>query len=303
MPEDHEVVIVGGGPAGTACALECHDIRLDYVLLEAGDRLGGQLADAPNSIRNLPAGRFTTGSALQEALEEAATVLGDRRRTACPATVVDLVGRRLVTGDGEFVARAIVLATGTRRRRLVGVDDGAYGGDVTYLVEDKLDRFAGRTLAVVGGGDSASLDALALAATGSRVYLIHRGTQLRARPDIVRAIAEHPGIEDVAGVTVEGVVGDDALHGVVVVDGDGVRRTIDIERLVAKVGYSATTELVAGQLALDETGAIVTDRDLATSVAGVFAAGDVVSGAYARVATAMGDGVRAAASILRYLSA
>jgi thioredoxin reductase (NADPH) len=117
------------------------------------------------------------------------------------------------------------------------------------------------------------------------------------------AIAEHPGIEDIPGVTVEGVVGDDALHGIVVVGGDGARRTIDIERLVAKVGYSAATELVAGQLVLDETGAIVTDRDLATSVAGVFAAGDVVSGAYARVATAMGDGVRAAASILRYLSA
>ena len=78
--EQHDVVVVGGGPAGVSCALECFDIKLDVVLLEGGDALGGQVAEIPHAVRNVAVGRFVSGPAVQGAMEDAATILGDRAR-------------------------------------------------------------------------------------------------------------------------------------------------------------------------------------------------------------------------------
>jgi thioredoxin reductase (NADPH) len=299
---EHDVVIVGGGAAGVSCALECVDIQLDTMLFEADGRAGGQLVEIPHSVRNLAAGRFENGPALRDALEEAAALLGARLRRARAVTRVDL-GERWVEVDGTRVhARALVIATGTSRQQLPAATDGAFGGAVTYQIESaRREQFVGRDVVVIGGGDSATLDALELARTGSTVKLVHRSDALSARDDIVEQLRREPRIQDLAGWELESMHGREQLDEVVLRSVDGQRLRLAAQGLVVKIARAPRTQLFRDQLELDRAGAIVVDHEMRTSRDGVVAAGDVVAGAYARVATALGQGSLAARSVLRYL--
>jgi thioredoxin reductase len=298
----HDVVVIGGGVAGVNCALECFDIQLDTILIEANATLGGQLPEIGHSVRNLAAARFDDGPALQRSLLDAAAILGNRLRLSQPVTKADLAERVIDVDDGQIAGRAIVVATGTRHQYLEAAPDGAFAGDVTYQVEPRIDSFAGRDVAVIGGGDSGTLDALALAHRGSSVTLIHRSPHLTARHDVVRQLRDEPRITDLAGWDLEATRGTDRLEGIVVVDhATGERKELAVGGLVVKIARVPNTELFAGQLDLDRSGAVVVDRELRTSRRGVFAVGDVVSGAYPRVAAALGTGSLAARSVLAHL--
>jgi len=264
--------------------------------------LGGQLPEIGHSVRNVAAGRFADGRALQGSLLEAADILAGRVRLSHPVSRADLTERVIEAGGERIAGRAVVLATGTRRQFLEAAPDGAFDGDVTYQVEPRLDSFAGRDVAVIGGGDSGSLDALALARRGSAVTLIHRSPDLTARDDIVRQLRDEPRITDLAGWDLEATRGTERLEGIVVVDhSTGQRKDLAVQGLVVKIARVPNTELFGAQLELTGSGAIVVDRELGTSRTGVFAAGDVVAGAYARVAAALGQGSLAARSVLSYL--
>jgi len=298
---ERDVVIVGAGVAGVSCALECFDIQLDTLVFEADARAGGQLAEIPHSVRNVAAGRFEDGSALRDALEGSAAILGPRLRLADPVTRVDLTERWVEVGGTRVHARALVLATGTSRQELPAAADGAFGGDVTYQLESRPEQFVGRDVVVIGGGDSATLDALELARAGSAVKLVHRSGALTARDDIVEQVRREPRIDDLAGWELESLRGGERLEEVVLRRDDGQRLPVEAGGLVVKIARVPRTELFRGQLDLDRRGAIVVDRDLLTSCAGVMAAGDVVADAYPRVAAALGQGALAARSVLRYL--
>jgi thioredoxin reductase (NADPH) len=302
-PDRHDVIVVGGGVAGVNCALECFDIQLDVVLFEAKPALGGQLPEILHSVRNVAAGRFEDGSALQAKLADASSIVGDRARRSHAVSALDVTEKWVEVGGERHAARALVLATGTARRELAAAPDGAFDGAITYELETNPRRFAGaETVAVIGGGDSAALDALAIARDGSSVVLVHRRGALTARRDVVDQVRVEARIEDLAGWELDEVQGNDRLEAVALVHrGSGQRRSVAVEGLVVQVGRIPNTRLLQGQLELDAAGAVLVDRDLATSAPGVFAAGDVVSASYWRVAAALGQGSLAARSVLRYL--
>ncbi|MBV8295462.1 MAG: NAD(P)/FAD-dependent oxidoreductase, partial [Acidimicrobiia bacterium] len=155
---------------------------------------------------------------------------------------------------------------------------------------------------VFGGGDSAALDALALADAGSSVFLVHRSPRLTARRDIIGRLESQPRITEMSGWTLERLIGGDRLEGAAVSDGTtGQRRHLDVERVVLKLGREPMAGLVHGQVELGRHGGVVVDASLRTSHPKAFAAGDVVEGAYERIATAMGQGSLAARSILNSL--
>ena len=300
--EHHDVVIVGGGVAGVNCALECFDIQLDTVLVEASATLGGQVSEILHSVRNVAAGRFADGQALQRALLESGEMLGDRVRLSHPVTKADLEARAIEVDGGRVSGRALVVATGTRKQYLDAAPDGAFGGDITYQLEPQLLSFAGRDAAVIGGGDSATLDALELARRGSSVKLIHRSPELTARQDILRQLHDQPRIEDLPGWELEAAHGPKRLESIVLVrPSTGERRQLAVQGLVVKIARAPNTQLLEGQLDLDRSGAVVVDRELRASRPGIFAVGDVVAGAYPRVAAALGQGSLAARSVLHYL--
>jgi thioredoxin reductase (NADPH) len=301
--EQHDVVIIGAGVAGVSCALECFDIQLDTVMFEASELPGGQLVEIPNSVRNVAVGTFSDGAAVRDSLEGAATILRDRLRVSQPVTAVDTGARWIEAGPTRVHARALVIATGTAHQQLAAAEDGAFGGDVTYLLDDaRLRRFAGRDVVVIGGGDSGTLDALELAKAGSKVWLVHRGDELTSRHDIAEQVRGDPRIERLAGWELEALDGTDHLSGVTLVRrADAARRRVEASGLVIKIARVPRTDLFRGQLELDRKGGIVVDAAMRTSREGVFAAGDVVADAYARVAAALGQGSLAARSVLRYL--
>jgi thioredoxin reductase (NADPH) len=298
----HDVVIVGGGPAGVSAALECSDIQLDVVLLEANSTLGGQLAEIYHPVRNVATGRYADGPALRAGLQDAADHLGDRVLLGHRVSAAGLAEGWVEAGGRRFSSKTTLIASGTVAQRLAVAVDGAFGGDVTYSVEEDLSRFAGRPVVVVGGGDSATLDALALASTASSVLIAHRSERLTARHDILAHLRAERGIEDLSGWEVESVHGGEHLEEVVLLHTEtGARRTVTAGGLVVKISRDPCTEAFRGQVDLDRRGFVVVDGELASSCPGVFAAGDVVRGAYWRVSSALGQGSLASRTILRYL--
>jgi thioredoxin reductase (NADPH) len=298
----HDVVIVGGGPAGVSAALECNDIQLDVVLLEARPILGGQVVEITHPVRNVATGWFAGGRALQAWIQTAAAGLGEVVRLKHPVDVADLAAGWLEVGGQRIRGRALLIASGTNPQRLPVAADGAFGGDVTYHVESDPDRFKGRPVVVVGGGDSATLDALFLAPLASSVILAHRSEALTARQDVVAQLRAETRIEDLPGWHVESVRGSDRLEEVVLMHAtSGDRRTVAAGGLVVKISRDPCTQPFRDQIDLDRHGFIVVDSELRASQPGVFAAGDVVSGAYWRVSNALGHGSLVSRTILRYL--
>ncbi len=298
----HDVVIIGGGPAGVSAALECKDIQLDVVLLEAGPALGGQLVEITHPVRNVATGWYADGRALRTALQTAAEGLGDVVRLDHPVSSADLAGGWLEAGGQRVGGKTVLIASGTTPEHLSIAADGAFGGDVTYHVESDPDRFRGRPVVVVGGGDSATLDALYMAPLASSVILVHRSESLTARHDIVARLRAERRIEDLPGWQVDSLQGGNRLEEVVLVHpATGDRRTVPAGGLVVKISRDPCTQPFRDQVDVDRRGFILADPELRTSLPGVFAAGDVVSGAYWRVSSALGHGSLVSRTILHYL--
>jgi thioredoxin reductase (NADPH) len=297
----HDVVVIGAGAAGVSAAIECFDIQLDVVVLEGTSKVGGQIDQIPHTVRNVataPEGN----DALVDALARHASIVGDRLKLDQTVTRIDLAAGLVDAGAHRYRTRSVLVATGSRRRELEDAPDGSFGGDVTYLVEPHLARFAGLPMAVFGGGDSAALDALALAATGSPVTLVHRSPHLTARRDLVERVRTDGRITEMSGSKLDKLVGSDRLQGIDVSDrSTGEHQRIDVRGVVLKLGREQCVELVRDQLNLGVRGGIAVDAELRTSDPRTFAAGDVVEGAYERIATAVGQGSLAARSIVRYL--
>jgi thioredoxin reductase len=297
----HDVVVIGAGAAGVSAAIECFDIQLDVLVLEATTKVGGQIDEIPHTVRNV-ATALDGNDALVDALARHASILGDRLKFDQTVTRIDLAAGLVDAGAHRYRTRSVLVATGSRRRELENAPDGSFGGDVTYLVEPHLARFAALPMAIFGGGDSAALDALALAATGSPVTLVHRSPQLTARRDLVERVRAEGRITEMAGWNLDKLVGSDRLQGIDVSHfSTGEHQRLDVRGVVLKLGRAQRVDLVRDQLNLGVRGGIAVDAELRTSDPRTFAAGDVVEGAYERIATAMGQGSLAARSIVTYL--
>lgn len=293
-----ELVIVGAGPAGASAALWARSRNLDLLLLERAPAPGGQLALVhfrPLEHLGWLAG---DGPALAEAMARQLAEAGIPIRFSASVEALepgDGIALRMAGGE-RIAARAVLVATGARRRRLEVPGEREFEDrGVSYSATYDRDKLAGRTVVIVGSGDGAFENALLLARSGGRTTILARGP-VRARREFRERVAAEPGIEVREQTRVTQVLGDDRVRAVRVRDAEG-EREIRCDAIVVKIGVRPNTEWCAEVLARDPGGWIQVDRTLATSQPGVWAAGDVVRPALSGVAVAAGQGALAVAAI------
>lgn len=298
-----DVLILGGGPSGISCALECADSGLDHLLIERSQTFGGQLEEIPGPIPNMPAGSFhASGRDLSFAMLEHARSFGCLLRAETEIVEADLDNLTLRSKDAVYRGRALYIAAGARYREPSFENQERFKDFIHHRHYVDNHHFEGREVIIVGGGDSAFFAALAKAAVAKSVTIIHRSSNFKVRDDIRNLVEADPRIEVLANREIASLKGDSQLEAVLLKDNDSGRiesRRADV--IYAKLGYVPNSELFYNQLELTASGHIKTDEKLSTSKPGVFAGGDIVSPGYDRISVALGHGSLAVKFIREYL--
>lgn len=302
-PQRLDALILGGGMAGLSAALTLRGFGLDVTVIEEGRQPGGQLHEVHARILDYPLAYGLEGAAFAGRLLEDARAAGLSVLVGAPITAISARGRWAAREGERIHARALLLAMGLRRRALeVPGERELLGRGISHSANRDRDLYAGRPVAVVGGGTAAVEDALLCADVGSEVTLIHRSGRFRARSDFLARARQHPLIRIVPNAEVLRVLGEERLEEVVY-QAKGARspRHLAVAGLFVRVGWDPRTDLLRGQVALDREGYVKAGVGGGTSVPGVYAAGDVCSPRCPSLANAAGQGAAAGWEIVRYV--
>jgi thioredoxin reductase (NADPH) len=305
MPDIHELVIVGSGPAGLTAAVYAGRANLSPIVIE-GIGAGGQLM-LTTDVENYPGfPDGILGPELMMKFREQAERFGAEFITADADRVELTPGgpQRVWVGDREFPARSMIITTGAKARMLgLPNEQRLLGHGVSTCATCDGFFFREKPIGVVGGGDSAVEEAIFLTKFATTVTIIHRRDELRASKIMQDRALANPKIEFKWNSEVIDVVGDGAVESVRLRDTvTGTESDLEVQGLFVAIGHDPNTALFRGQLDLDENGYIVTAADSTrTSVEGVFAAGDVQDHVFRQAITASGSGCMAAIEAERWL--
>jgi thioredoxin reductase (NADPH) len=304
VPEQHDVIVVGGGPAGLTAAVYAARANLAPLVIE-GYGAGGQLM-ITTDVENYPGfPEGVQGPELMRMFRDQAERFGARFLTA-DVSRVDFSTRPfgVWVDEDEHRARSVIVSTGASARWL-GLESEARlrGYGVTSCATCDGFFFREKPVVVVGGGDSAMEEALFLARMASLVTVVHRRDAFRASRIMADRVLAHDRVRVRWNAEVQEVLGDDAVEGVRVRDTvTGELEDIPAAAMFVAIGHVPNTSLFGGQLQLDPEGYIVSDGTR-TSVEGVFACGDVQDRIYRQAVTAAGSGCMAAMDAERWLEA
>jgi thioredoxin reductase (NADPH) len=328
-PKTHDIVIIGAGPAGLAAAIYAGRARLDTLVLERG-LPGGQIL-ITDWVENYPG--FPDGIApfdlietfRKQVLKFGAVMVNDSVKSLRPGEDGGEGGRRgdkggqggcgelggdgghgwiVEAGKATYAARAVIVATGAHYRRLGLPNEGKLvGRGVSYCATCDGAFFRDREIAVVGGGDTALMEAHYLTKFASRIHVIHRRDRFRGAKILEERLLACPNVVVHWDTVIDEIAGGDCLEAIVLrnVKTRVVARQ-PVEGLFVAIGMDPVSDVVKGVVDMNEWGEIVVDSRMATSRPGIFAAGDVISSTPRQVATAVGTGVNAAMSATAYLS-
>jgi thioredoxin reductase (NADPH) len=296
----YDVIIIGGGPAGLAAGLYTRRANLSSLLLEK-TILGGQVATA-DVIENYPGIPEITGYEFSRRLQEQV------EKFALEIEYVEATGIRtegdkriVLTNEREYTGRAVIVTSGAEPVRLNVKGEGEFlGKGVSYCATCDGPFFTGKEVIVVGGGDSAVTEALYLSKVASKVHIVHRRDKLRAEKINEEKAKINPKIDLIWNTVVEEIIGTDFVEKVVLRDlkTDQIR-DFKIDGVFIYAGRRPNTEFV--DLDKDAAGYIKINNVCETSVKGIFAAGDCTSPLWKQIATAVGEGVKAAMSAEKYI--
>ena len=304
MQHIYDMVIIGGGPGGYTAALYAARAGLDVIVLEKLSA-GGQMA-LTSQIDNYPGfpdgiDGFTLGVQMQSGAERfgAKTELADVLSVQLSGDV-----KEIVTSEGTFYGRTVVFATGANPRSLgLPGEKELTGRGVSYCAHCDGMFYRGKTVVVVGGGNSAVADAMVLSRIAKKVILVHRRDSLRATKIYHEPLRRAENVEFRWNSAVTQLLHSGTVTGVVVQDVQtGEEATIPCDGVFVSIGRQPASELVVDQLALDESGYILAGESTKTSIPGVFAVGDVRTKALRQIVTAVADGASAAHHAEEYLA-
>ena len=303
MSTSFDVAILGGGPAGLAATTYDLYARLNVALVSPD--LGGKVS-YPFALRDQPAVDLVWGAGLTYEF-------ADKTSKELKYHIQDTVARVERTADGTFrlqlnggdaiTARAVVICTGVRAQRLFVAGESEYWGrGLSYSAVSHAPLFAGRNVAILGGGQRAITAARILAPLANHIdYIIARPQQM-PEGDNGEQWLNHPKITVFRGWEVQQIVGDEFVTGIDLVGINGEVRSLPVEGVFVQFGLLPNNSAVRDLVELDHNGHIVIDEQCATSVPGVFAAGDVTTVCAEQVVVSLGEGAKAALSAWQYLA-
>ena len=292
MAHVYDMVIIGGGPGGYSAALYAARAGLDVVVLERLSA-GGQMA-LTHQVDNYPGfaegiDGFTLGMQMQDGAER----FGAKTEYA-EVKSMDLLAepKRIETSEGTFFGKTVVYAAGAGPRKLGLLEEEKMAGrGVHYCAACDGMFYKGKTVVVVGGGNSAVADALILSRLAEKVILVHRRDQLRAEKVYHKALEEAKNLEFRWNSVVSEVLHEDKVSGIRLKNvSSGEESVIPCDGVFVSIGRSPNTDLLKGQIALDSQGYVSAGESCRTNIPGVFAVGDVRTKALRQIVTAAADG-------------
>ena len=298
------MIIIGGGPAGYTAALYAARAGLDTLVLERMS-VGGQMT-LTGDIDNYPGfpegiDGFTLGMNMQVSAEKfgAATYYGEVLETNFSSKI-----KEIITDSGKLLSKTVVIATGADPRRLgIAREDELTGMGVHYCAHCDGRFYKDKTVAVIGGGNSAVSDALYLSRLCKKVYLVHRRDTLKATKIYHEPLMKAANVEFIWNSTADEFVFDNGFKGIEIKNLKTEEiKNIAVDGVFISIGRKPATEFLKGQLPLDESGYIIADETTKTDIDGVYAVGDVRTKPFRQVVTAVGDGATAVHFAEEYLA-
>ena len=299
----YDLIIIGAGPAGLAAAIYASRARLNAIVIEQNYVNGGQIIDT-YEIDNYPGMPGLSGMDLAMKMAEHAEKLGVETVNGFVQSL-DLEGpvKKVITDEDTYEAKAVIIASGATHSKLGAQGENQYAGmGVSYCATCDGAFYRGKDVLVVGGGDVAVEDAIFLARGCNKVYVVHRRDELRAAKVLQENLLALPNVEMVWNSNLKSITGGMKVENATVVNKfDQSERTIPVSGVFIAVGITPRSEFARNHVDMDEKGYIVADETGATSVPGVFAAGDVRTKQLRQVVTAVADGANAVTSVEKYL--
>jgi len=304
LAKTYDVIIIGGGPAGLSAGIYAKRFGIEPLVIVRES--GGLMATAP-LLENWPGEKSITGAKLAQKMEKQAKKLKVK-------IVVDSVEKATATPDGKkfevqaiekaYSSRALILATGTKHKHLgVPGEKEFEGRGVSYCATCDGPLFANRTVAVIGGGDSAVKTALLLAGFASKVYLIYRGGALKCDAFNKDSVCGHDKIKVIYETNVTKIIGDKMVSAVELDKPFESSGSLAVQGVFISVGHTPQSELAIGLGAtVNDKGEVLIDKAGKTAVPGLFAAGDVTDFGFKQAVTAASQGATAAKEAYEYVT-
>ena len=293
----HDVIIIGAGPAGLSAARWCDELGLDTLVLEEAAEVGGQLVSVHNRIENYLGCRAENGSELRDVFADQVKDSDFDLWTNVEIDMVDLRAKRVALKSGEELKSiALIVATGLRRRRL-GIPGEAefIGRGIIESGKRDRDQLAGKDVCVIGGGDAAAENALLLAEVCPTVTIVNRGRKLRARREFTEQLHTHHCVTVFPESRVRRIIGSEHVEAIEVERAGAIKSfQMAVQGVLIRIGWEPNTDFIRGQLELDENAYVIVGSQQETSVANVFAIGDVANPTAPTIAGAVGAGATAA---------
>ena len=292
----YDLIIIGSGPAGLSAAVYGKRAGLNLLVLEKNPMSGGQVLNT-YEVDNYLGMPGMNGFDMGMQFRQHADKLGVEFRESEVTEIRDMGNKKIVQTDGEALeTKSVILATGAVHAHLgVPGEEDLAGMGVSYCATCDGAFFRGRTVAVVGGGDVALEDAIYLARTSEKVYLIHRRDELRGAMVLQEELKSLPNVEILYSHVVEEIQGEDAVEGVLIKNLKTEETSmLPVAGVFVAVGIRPGTELVRELTACDEGGYVLAGEDCATQMPGLYAAGDVRKKPIRQIVTAVADGANAA---------
>lgn len=297
----YDIVIIGGGPAGLTAALYALRAEKKVLVIEKMG-LGGQIALSEH-VENFPGTPKMSGMEFASNLASQVETLGGEIEYETVLEIKDGNPKTVVTDFGEHQGKCVIIATGVTNRRLgIEGEDGLIGRGISFCAVCDGSFYKNKTVAVIGGGNTAVEDAIYLSNIAKKVYLVHRRAEFRAESRLVRELEGKENVELVLDSVPEKFIDDGGFKGMEVVNVKTLeKRFLRLDGAFVAVGQIPQSDIFKGFINLDDSGYIASGEDCCTNVEGIFVAGDCRNKTVRQLTTAVGDGSVAALAACDYL--